>query len=65
MGKISGRTVAAAWFNPRDGKYLPIENVPNNGTRKFTPPTTGRGNDWILVLDDLARKFAPVGPRGE
>ena len=64
MGRITGRTLGASWFDPRQGTALPAGSWPNVGTRLFTPPTSGRGNDWILVLDDAAKKFAPVGPRG-
>lgn len=64
MGKISGGTIQASWFDPRQGTSLPAGRWPNNGTREFTPPASGRGNDWILVLDDESLKYAPVGPRG-
>jgi len=29
----------------------------NTGTKKFTPPSTGYGQDWILVLDDVAKEY--------
>jgi hypothetical protein len=29
-----------------------------NQAQTFTPPTSGRGNDWVLVLEDLAAGFA-------
>jgi hypothetical protein len=25
----------------------------------FTPPSSGRGCDWVLVLDDTSRGFPP------
>jgi hypothetical protein len=27
----------------------------------FTPPSSGPGNDWVLVLDDAARNFPAPG----
>ena len=31
------------------------------GPREFTPPIHGKGNDWVLVLDDAAQGFPPPG----
>lgn len=52
MGKISGHTIRAAWFNPRTGRISQIGHYPNNGEHRFTPPTTGPEEDWVLLLDD-------------
>jgi hypothetical protein len=56
MGKISGAMVKAQWYDPREGTYTAIGEFPNSGTRRFTPPTSGAENDWVLVLDDIARR---------
>jgi hypothetical protein len=62
MGKISGRTVRASWFDPSSGESREIGNFPNTGTRDFTPPgTPAAGNDRVLVLDDASRKYAAPG----
>jgi len=59
MGRISGQTVVAWWYNPRDGAAQPNGTFPNAGRRTFPAPGTQvRGNDWVLVLDDAAAKFA-------
>lgn len=50
MTELSG-TVQAAWFDPRNGKTKPIDEYPNTGTQEFTPPSNGRGSDWVLTLD--------------
>ncbi len=53
MGRISGKKVRAAWFDPRTGATTPIGTFANRGVRAFTPPgTPASGNDWALVLDD-------------
>ena len=52
MGKISGERVKASWFCPRTGTYTAIGEFANEGEALFTPPGSGRGNDWVLVLDD-------------
>jgi hypothetical protein len=56
MGNISGTTVRAQWYDPRDGTYIAVGDYPNSGTQRFTPPTSGAETDWVLVLDDAAKK---------
>lgn len=63
MTKISGSTVNAAWFNPRDGTEQWAGQYSNTGTQSFAPPSSGDGNDWVLVLDDASKSYAePVPP---
>ena len=61
MDVISGKTVKAWWFNPRNGEATAIGEFPNPGPRRFPPPTPGEPLDWVLVLDDAARNFPPPG----
>jgi hypothetical protein len=61
LEKLSGATLRARWFNPRTGEAIEAGTVPRKGTRAFTPPTQGKGNDWVFVLDDAARGFGPPG----
>jgi hypothetical protein len=28
---------------------------------EFVPPTLGVGNDWVLIIDDAAKKFQTPG----
>jgi hypothetical protein len=51
MGKIAGGAVEASWYNPRTGKRTLIGRFANSGTRTFTPPSHGYGQDWVLTLD--------------
>jgi hypothetical protein len=60
-GKLSGKTIMAWWFNPRDGRATAIGEFENTGERRFTPPDAGELLDWVLVLDDAAKKFGPPG----
>ena len=53
MGKISGNLVGANWYDPRTGKYVYIGMYENKGVLDFLPPSSGRGEDWILVLDSI------------
>ena len=62
LGKISGATVKAWWYDTRTGTASAIGEFANRGTRTFTPPgTPSCGNDWVLVLDDAARGFGAPG----
>lgn len=61
MGRISGEKSTAFWYDPRTGNATSIGEYDNRGSVVFTPPAAGRGNDWILVIDDSSRGFAPPG----
>jgi hypothetical protein len=57
LGKIKGDKLQAYWFNPKDGKTTATEIIDNKGTKIFTPPSAGYGNDWVLVIDDMAKQY--------
>ena len=44
--------VRAAWFDPRTGEESEICYM-ERGEALFVPETRGRGNDWVLVLDNF------------
>ena len=56
-GKIKGTTLQAYWFDPRNGKTTDIGKIEYTEAKKFTPPSTGYGQDWVLVLDDASRNY--------
>jgi hypothetical protein len=57
-GKIKGTALQAYWFDPRNGKTTDIGKVEIKEPKKFMPPSTGYGHDWILVVDDAARNYS-------
>jgi hypothetical protein len=61
MDRVAGEKVRAWWFNPRDGAATEIGVFDNTGEREFIPPAPGEQLDWVLVLDDAARKYPPPG----
>jgi len=61
IGKLSGKKLVAWWYNPRIGKAKRSGSFARTDTREFTPPSSGIGNDWVLVLDDAAKKFPQPG----
>ena len=63
MDRITGARVKAWWFNPRDGTARAIGEFANVGEREFIPPDAGELLDWVLVLDDTAKKYPAPGRR--
>jgi hypothetical protein len=63
MNVIRGPRVKAWWFDPRSGQATAIGTFANTGERAFTPPDRGELLDWVLVLDDEAKRFPPPGAR--
>lgn len=57
LGKISGKDATAFWYNPKNGETKDDSRFQNAGQKVFTPPTSGYGHDWILVIDDVARNY--------
>ena len=55
LGKISGTEISSFWFNPKNGEEKMIGKFPNNGEKTFTPPTSGYGHDWVLVIDNAKK----------
>jgi hypothetical protein len=61
MDVIKGASAKVWWFNPRTGESTAIGSFPASGERAFTPPDPGEMLDWVLVLDDAARRYPPPG----
>jgi len=51
LNKMCREFVKASWYNPRNGETIYIGEYSNRSRKRFLPPTTGVGNDWVLVLD--------------
>jgi hypothetical protein len=58
MDKLSGQEVKARWYDPRLGTWTDFGNFPNKDVREFVAPSHGEKEDWVLVLDDAAKKYA-------
>ncbi|HYE19560.1 MAG TPA: glycoside hydrolase family 140 protein [Tepidisphaeraceae bacterium] len=57
LTKLSGAQVDVRWYNPANGKSAYVGRYAKSGTQTFTPPTTGTGNDWVLVVDDVSKNY--------
>jgi hypothetical protein len=60
--RIAGPEVRMIWYNPRYGTSHPFHTTSTKGFQTFTPPTSGQGQDWILMLEDRSESFPPPGP---
>ncbi|HET6384475.1 MAG TPA: glycoside hydrolase family 140 protein [Armatimonadota bacterium] len=61
LARLSGMTTNAWWYDPRTGESTTIGRLATSGQRQFTPPSSGRGRDWVLVLDDASHYFPAPG----
>ncbi|WKN33949.1 putative collagen-binding domain-containing protein [Porifericola rhodea] len=57
LSRISSSKVSAYWYDPRYGITDFIHTGDNTGIQTFNPPSSGRGQDWILILDDAGKKY--------
>ncbi|MEN8906793.1 MAG: glycoside hydrolase family 140 protein [Clostridiales bacterium] len=49
------------WFDPRYGCKYYAHTTANASFQTYVPPTSGRGNDWILILEDEKSKKMYTG----
>ena len=58
MEKLSGETISGYWYNPREGKSIPIKHFDNiKKIKAFVPPSSGPMTDWVLVLDNHEQNY--------
>jgi hypothetical protein len=61
MGFLNSARVQPWWFNPRNGSVKKMAVKKRAPVMSFTPPTLGKENDWVLVLDDPAAAYPAPG----
>ncbi|HPF50058.1 MAG TPA: glycoside hydrolase family 140 protein [Draconibacterium sp.] len=49
------------WYNCRTGETIDGGEIQNENLKTFKPATGGRGNDWVLVLDNADKNFGIPG----
>ncbi len=59
LTKLAGTRIRVWWFDPRTGRATDAGTVPRSASHEFVPPQTG--HDWVLVLDDAAKKYGAPG----
>jgi hypothetical protein len=53
--------ISGWWFDPRTGESEFSGKFKKKERMTFTAPGKGRGNDWVLVLDDASARFGKPG----
>jgi hypothetical protein len=60
-GKISGKELVAHWYNPRNGEVKEAGRSAKKSQIEYTPPGSGYGHDWVLILDDASKNYPVPG----
>jgi hypothetical protein len=63
QGRLGAMDLTSWWFDPRYGRAYKVHTGVGTAVQFFTPPSSGRGCDWILVLDDASKGFPPPGEK--
>ena len=50
---IKAPRVKETWFDPRYGVSYEVHTTDNFAFQTYTPPSSGRGQDWVLVLEAM------------
>jgi hypothetical protein len=61
VSAIRAHRIRQTWFDPRSGAARDLHTTDTPGFQTFVPPTSGRGCDWLLVLDDASASFPAPG----
>ena len=59
--KISGKELVAHWYNPKNGEIKEAGKFKKTSSVDFTPPSSGYGHDWVLIVDDAAKNYPVPG----
>jgi hypothetical protein len=59
MYKLKG-PATAWWYDTREGIASPAGTFDITEIHEFTPPTSGVGNDWLLVIDNSKSSLQPL-----
>jgi xylan 1,4-beta-xylosidase len=61
ISRLSRMELVAWWYDPHTGEAKQFDRFTNVATHEFTPPSSGVGHDWVLVLDDASKNFPAPG----
>ncbi|MGE5295843.1 MAG: glycoside hydrolase family 140 protein, partial [Solirubrobacterales bacterium] len=63
LGGLGWLRISASWFDPRSGRTTPIGTYRVSDQQVFTTLTQGRGNDWMLIIDDEKKSCARISAK--
>jgi hypothetical protein len=61
LKELSAEQLIAWWYDPRTGNSFGRGTIERSDKTTVTAPTSGKGNDWVLVLDAPSMKFQAPG----
>jgi hypothetical protein len=59
--KISGKELIAHWYNPKNGEVKEAGKFTKQAQQEFSPPSSGYGHDWVLIVDDASKNYPLPG----
>jgi hypothetical protein len=59
--KISGKELIAHWYNPKNGEVKEAGKFTKQAQQEFSPPNSGYGHDWVLIVDDASKNYPLPG----
>ena len=63
LSTLAGESLIVWWYDPRTGNSFPPKPWEKASEVVVKPPTSGKGNDWVLVLDAVGSEILPPGKR--
>lgn len=63
LSKLIGKHLVTYWYDPRTGAAFPGPEIEDSRKITIVPPTTGKGQDWVWVVDDAAQAYAKPGSK--
>ena len=51
---VDARKIKEIWYDPRYGISYHVHTGDTDGLQTYTPPTSGRGQDWILIIENAS-----------
>ena len=61
LAHLMGKDFTVWWYDPRTGNSFKGNPLQKGKEVTVQPPTSGKGNDWVLVLDSAKNQRLPPG----
>ncbi|PCJ96320.1 MAG: hypothetical protein COA50_07515 [Flavobacteriaceae bacterium] len=61
LNVLTGKSLKMWWYDTRTGYATEVGIQKKSSEVMITPPSSGKGQDWVLVLDDAKQKFKAPG----
>ncbi|MEM8527470.1 MAG: glycoside hydrolase family 140 protein [Bacteroidota bacterium] len=53
VSSLKGKNFITQWYDPRTGASFEGKSLEKSKAINVTPPSSGLGNDWVLVIDEV------------